>query len=66
MAKYKIFDLIYRQGKNKKLKTQFELCSVNENIDKITNDTISMVFKSLLTDSNRPKPKGNNLNIFIF
>ena len=35
MAKYKIFDLIYRQGKNKKLKTQFELCSVNENIDKI-------------------------------
>ena len=35
MAKYKIFDLIYRQGKNKKLKTLFELSSVNENIDKI-------------------------------
>ena len=35
MAKYKIFDLIYRQGKNKKLKIKFELCSVNENIDKI-------------------------------
>ena len=35
MAKYKVFDLIYRQGKNRKLKTQFELNNTNESIDKI-------------------------------
>lgn len=35
MAKYKVFDLIYRQGKNRKLKTQFELNNMNESIDKI-------------------------------
>ena len=35
MAKYKVFDLIYRQSKNKKLKSQFELNNMNENIDKI-------------------------------
>ena len=35
MAKYKIFDLIYRQSKNRKLKTQFELNNMNESIDKI-------------------------------
>ena len=35
MGKYKIFDLIYRQGKTKKLKTQFELNNTNESIDKI-------------------------------
>ena len=35
MAKYKVFDLIYRQGKNRKLKTQFELKNMNESIDKI-------------------------------
>ena len=35
MAKHKVFDLIYRQSKNKKLKSQFELNNMNENIDKI-------------------------------
>ena len=35
MAKYKIFDLIYRQGKNRKLKTQFELNNMTDSIDKI-------------------------------
>lgn len=35
MAKYKIFDLIYRQGKNRKLKTQFELNNMNDSIHKI-------------------------------
>ena len=35
MAKYKVFDLIYRQSKNKKLKSQFELNNMNESIDKI-------------------------------
>ena len=35
MAKYKIFDLIYRQGKNRKLKTQFELNNMTNSIDKI-------------------------------
>jgi hypothetical protein len=35
MARYKVFDLIYRQGKSKKLKTQFELNNMNKNIDKV-------------------------------
>ena len=35
MAKYKIFDLIYRQSKNRKLKTQFELNNMTDSIDKI-------------------------------
>ena len=35
MAKYKIFDLIYRQGKNRKLKTQFELNNMTDSIHKI-------------------------------
>ena len=35
MAKYKVFDLIYRQGKNRKLKTQFELNNMTDSIDKI-------------------------------
>ena len=35
MAKHKVFDLIYRQSKSKKLKSQFELNNMNENIDKI-------------------------------
>ncbi len=35
MAKHKVFDLIYRQSKNKKLKSQFELNNMNESIDKI-------------------------------
>ena len=35
MAKYKIFDLIYRQGKNRKLKTQFELNNMSDSIHKI-------------------------------
>jgi hypothetical protein len=35
MVKHKVFDLIYRQSKNKKLKSQFELNNMNENIDKI-------------------------------
>jgi hypothetical protein len=35
MAKYKIFDLIYRQGKNRKLKTQFELNNTTDSIHKI-------------------------------
>ena len=35
MAKYRVFDLIYRQGKNRKLKTQFELNNMTDSIDKI-------------------------------
>ena len=35
MAKHKVFDLIYRHSKNKKLKSHFELNNMNENIDKI-------------------------------
>ena len=35
MAKYRVFDLIYRQSKNRKLKSQFELNNMNESIDKI-------------------------------
>ena len=35
MAKHRVFDLIYRQSKSKKLKSQFELNNMNENIDKI-------------------------------
>jgi hypothetical protein len=35
MAKYRVFDLIYRQGKNRKLKTQFELNNMTNSIDKI-------------------------------
>ena len=35
MAKYRVFDLIYRQGKSKKLKTQFELNNMTNSIDKI-------------------------------
>ena len=35
MAKYKVFDLIYRQSKNRKLKSQFELNNMSKNIDKI-------------------------------
>ena len=35
MAKYKIFDLIYRQSKNRKLKTQFELNNMTDSIHKI-------------------------------
>ena len=35
MAKYRVFDLIYRQGKNRKLKTQFELNNMNDSIHKI-------------------------------
>ena len=35
MSKYKVFDLIYRQGENKKLKAQFELNNMTDNIDKI-------------------------------
>ena len=35
MAKYRVFDLIYRQSKNKKLKSQFELNNMNKSIDKI-------------------------------
>ena len=34
MAKYRVFDLIYRQGKNRKLKTQFELNNMTDSIDK--------------------------------
>ena len=35
MAKYRVFDLIYRQGKSRKLKTQFELNNMTDSIDKI-------------------------------
>ena len=35
MAKYRVFDLIYRPGKNRKLKTQFELNNMTDSIDKI-------------------------------
>ena len=35
MAKHKVFDLIYRQSKNRKLKSQFELNNMNESINKI-------------------------------
>lgn len=35
MAKYRVFDLIYRQGKSKKLKTQFELNNMTDSIHKI-------------------------------
>ena len=35
MGKYRVFDLIYRQGKNRKLKTQFELNNMTNSIDKI-------------------------------
>lgn len=35
MAKYRVFDLIYRQGKNRKLKTQFELNNMTDSIHKI-------------------------------
>ena len=35
MAKYRVFDLIYRQSKNRKLKSQFELNNMNKSIDKI-------------------------------
>ena len=44
MAKYKIFDLIYRHGKTKKLKTQFELSSMNENIEKIRKLETDLTF----------------------
>ena len=44
MAKYKIFDLIYRHGKAKKLKTQFELSSMNENIEKIRKLETDLTF----------------------
>ena len=35
MAKYRVFDLIYRQSKNRKLKTLFELNNMTDSIDKI-------------------------------
>ena len=35
MGKYRVFDLIYRQGKNRKLKTQFELNNMTDSIHKI-------------------------------
>jgi hypothetical protein len=35
-----------------------------ENIPLITDDTIKMAFKSLLKDSQGPKPKGTNLNLY--
>ena len=35
MSKYRVFDLIYRQGENKKLKAQFELNNMTDNIGKI-------------------------------
>ena len=35
MSKYRVFDLIYRQGENKKLKAQFELNNLADNIGKI-------------------------------
>ena len=44
MAKYKIFDLIYRHGKTKKLKTQFELSNMNENIEKIRKLETDLTF----------------------
>ena len=44
MAKYKIFDLIYRHGKTKKLKNQFELSSMNENIEKIRKLETDLTF----------------------
>ena len=44
MAKYKIFDLIYRHGKAKKLKTQFELSNMNENIEKIRKLETDLTF----------------------
>lgn len=44
MAKHKIFDLIYRHGKTKKLKTQFELSNMNENIEKIRKLETDLTF----------------------
>jgi predicted lipid-binding transport protein (Tim44 family) len=44
MAKYKIFELIHRHGKTKKLKTQFELSSMNENIEKIRKLETDLTF----------------------
>ena len=44
MAKYKVFDLIYRHGKTKKLKTQFELSNMNENIEKIRKLETDLTF----------------------
>ena len=38
----------------------------NIDIPHITLDTIKMAFKSIVKSSSGPKPKGNNLNIFIF
>jgi hypothetical protein len=35
-----------------------------QDIPIITDDTIKMAFKSLLKDSQGPKPKGNNLNLY--
>ena len=35
MAKYKVFELLYRAGKHKKLKSQLELNSMTDSIEKI-------------------------------
>tara|TARA_B110000305_G_scaffold210286_1_gene243856 strand:+ start:180 stop:587 length:408 start_codon:yes stop_codon:yes gene_type:complete len=44
MAKYRVFDLIYRQGKNRKLKTQFELNNMTDSIDKIRKLETDLAF----------------------
>ena len=44
MSKYRVFDLIYRQGENKKLKAQFELNNMTDNIGKIRTREEDLTF----------------------
>ena len=63
MGKYKIFDLIYRQGKTKKLKTQFELNNTNESIDKIRKLETDLIYNIEETVERGVEQSGHGIKV---